>query len=108
MARIEVKPISINTCFQGRRFRTKEYDKYEKIVLAQLVSFKVPDPPYRLDLTVGYSNPLNDLDNAIKPFLDCLQKRYGFNDRDVYEIHAKKIIVKKKHEFVEFNLSHIG
>jgi len=32
---------------------------------------------------------------------------YGFNDRDVYEIRAKKVIVKKKQEFIEFNLSHI-
>ena len=105
MARVEIKPLSVNNCFQGRRFRTKEYDKYERQVLAQLVSFKVPPPPLKLDLTIGYSNPLNDLDNAIKPFLDILQKRYKFNDRDVYEIHARKVIVKKGQEFVEFSLT---
>lgn len=104
MARIDIKPLSVNKCFQGRRFRTKDYDVYEKGVMAQLVSMKMPPPPLTIEITAGFSNKLSDLDNCLKPFIDCLQKRYGFNDRDIYMIIAKKVIVDKNKDFIEFNV----
>lgn len=107
MARVSVKPLSANSCWQGQRFKTKDYMKYEKQVLVQLVPFKLPAPPYKLSVTVGLSSKLNDLDNCLKPFIDILQKKYKFNDRDIYEIFARKTIVPKGSEFVEFNLETI-
>lgn len=105
MARVNIKPLSVNTCWQGQRFKTKDYEKYERQVFVQLVRFKMPEPPYKLTITVGLSNKLSDLDNCLKPFIDILQKKYKFNDRDIFEIHAKKEIVGKGKEFVEFSIT---
>jgi len=74
MPRIQIKPLSINEAFQGRRFKTKKYDTYISNVfflLPQKIDF--PDRVW-IDLIVGYSNSTADIDNFLKPFIDCLQK----------------------------------
>lgn len=35
--------------------------------------------------------------------VDILQKKYGFNDRDIYELHIKKTIVPKGNEYIQIN-----
>lgn len=107
MARINVKPLSANQCWQGRKFKTKDYINYEKYVLSQLVAMKLPEPPFSLEMTVAFSNKLSDIDNFIKPFLDILQKRYGFNDRDVYELRVRKVVVKKGEEYIDFSIKQL-
>ena len=57
-----------------------------------------------MTLIVGYSNKANDIDNAVKPILDILQKKYKFNDKDVYELHVFKVMVKKGEEFWQFDV----
>lgn len=104
---INIKPLSVNECWQGRRFKTPAYTKYEKNVMAQLVAMKLPLAPYRIDFVVGFSNKLSDIDNFIKPILDIMQKRYKFNDRDIYELHIKKTIVPKGKEFILFDIQNI-
>ena len=42
-----------------------------------------------------------DFDNPIKPFVDILQKKYGFNDRDVYELNVKKEVGE---DGIDFNI----
>ena len=44
------------------------------------------------------------MDNPIKPFTDCLQKKYGFNDNRIIEAHIKKVKVKKGEEYIKFEL----
>lgn len=102
MPQIDIKPISTNRLFQGRRFRTQEYDRYEKEVMWKLPAYKMPEPPFHLIIKVGLSNKLADLDNIIKPFGDILQKRYNFNDRDIHKITAEKVKTKKGEEFISF------
>ena len=34
--RIEIKPLSVNECWQGKRFKTKAYTAYEKELLYRL------------------------------------------------------------------------
>lgn len=104
---LPIKPLSVNQCFQGRRFRTKEYDRYEKDVMALLVAIKLPPPPYSVYYEFGFSNSLADLDNPVKPIQDILQKRYGFNDRDIYEMTVVKEIVSKGKEYVRFEITHL-
>lgn len=106
--KIHVKPLSVNECFKGRRFRTSKYDNYEKEVLWLLPALKLPEKPYLLNMTVGFSTELADIDNIIKPFLDILQKRYKFNDRHIMKIVIEKEIVKKGKEFIEFQIEHYG
>ena len=104
MTRIEIKPLSVNEVFQGRRFRTKKYDVYEMQVKRLLPDMIVPDGNLFISYKVGYSNKLSDIDNFVKPFQDILQKRYGFNDSRIYKVIIEKVIVKKGCEFVEFEI----
>ena len=100
--RINIKPLSINNCFQGRRFRTKEYDKYEKAVMLQLPNIVVPKVGRLiLKVEVAFSNSAADVDNCLKPIIDILQKRYEFNDNRIYRIEIDKVIVKKGFEYID-------
>lgn len=103
MLEIKVKPLSINKAFVGRRFKTLDCKKYELEVLYQLPKIEVPQGKLKLEIVAGLSSRNADIDNVAKIFIDCLQKKYGFNDRDIYELNLKKEIVKKGEEFIKFN-----
>ena len=107
MVQIDIKPLSVNKVWQGRRFKTKEYANYEKVVLLMLPLIKIPSPPYKVYYEFGLSNKANDWDNSIKPFQDILQKRYEFNDKEIYEAIVKKVIVPKGKEYIKFNIESI-
>ena len=102
--RIEIKPLSVNTCFQGRRFKTPEYKRYEKDVLMLLRPMKVDGGKLSLRLRFGLSSKNADIDNGVKPFVDILQKKYGFNDRYIYRLTVEKVDVDKGKEFIEFDI----
>jgi Holliday junction resolvase RusA-like endonuclease len=53
---------------------------------------------------LAFSNKASDIDNPIKLISDILQKRYGINDKDIYELVVKKVIVAKGREYFEFNI----
>jgi Holliday junction resolvase RusA-like endonuclease len=106
MCKINIKPLSQNSSWAGRRFKTPKYKKYEVDVLLLLPpNIKIPPGKLKMAFVVGYSNKLSDADNFLKNFLDILQKKYGFNDNLVYRIEITKEIVKKGEEFVEFNIT---
>ena len=105
MIKINIKPLSVNCAYRGRRFKTNEYKAYEEVVLLLLPKGEVPEGKIRLDIEFGFSNKQSDIDNPVKMFTDILQKKYGFNDRDIYELHVKKTLVKKKQEFIDFEIS---
>lgn len=104
---LKIKPLSVNKCWQGRRYKTKNYNQYQRDVLLMLKSIKIPEPPLKVVITYGFSSKLADIDNPCKPFLDILQKKYGFDDRDIFELNQKKRIVSKGEEFIKFNISKI-
>lgn len=105
MIRIPLKPLSANEIWQGRHVKTKKYRKYSRDALFLLPgSIGLGAPPYSLTIRFGFSSPLADADNPVKGFMDILGKKYGFNDRDIFELHAYKVIVKKGAEFIEFLL----
>ena len=96
--------MSVNVAWQGQRFKTPEYKAYEQELLLILRPVKLPESPYRLFLEFGVSNMQADWDNPIKPFVDVLQKKYGFNDRDIHAAVVSKIKTKKGDEYIEFDL----
>jgi Holliday junction resolvase RusA-like endonuclease len=104
MPRLDIKPLSVNEVWQGKRYKTKQYKKYEKDVLAMLTAMKIPQGPKMIRLDFGFSNDSSDFDNPVKPFMDILQKRYGFNDREIYVAIITKTIVPKGHEFIRFDI----
>lgn len=107
MIKIDVKPLSVNSCWKGVRYKTPAYNKYQRDVLSLLPKIAIPAGYLSIDFEFGLSNKCNDIDNSIKPILDILVKKYGFDDRDVYEINLKKIIVKKGMEYVKFNITQL-
>ncbi len=105
MPRIDIKPLSVNQCWQGRRFKTPAYKNYEEELLWKLPAMKLPKPPYSLSIEVGLSSKNADIDNVLKPLIDILQKKYDFNDKLVYSLKIKKFNVKKGKEFILFSLT---
>lgn len=105
MKKIAIVPLSINRCWQGRRFKTKEYSEYEEEVLMLLPKMKIPEGNLAVKIRLGFSSKASDLDNPIKPILDILQKGYGFNDKKIYKLEVEKIDVEKGSEFFEFTIT---
>ena len=105
MTHIKIKPLSVNKAWKGRRFKTKDYTDYETELLTLLpCNISIPDDNIKLSIKYGMSNAGADIDNPIKPFLDVLQKKYGFNDNRIYELSIRKEKVKKGDEFIYFDL----
>lgn len=96
--------MSVNQAWQGKRFKTLKYKKYERDLLLMLPSIKLPQPPYFVSYEFGMSSTLSDWDNPIKPFQDILQKKYGFDDRDILKAEVIKEIVPKGKEYLKFNI----
>lgn len=104
MIEIKIKPLSVNEAWQGQRFKTPKYRAFEKIVLLSLPLFKIPKAPLKISFEFGFSNNASDWDNPVKPIQDILQKKYGFNDKEVMQAEVKKVIVQKGQEYFKFNI----
>jgi Holliday junction resolvase RusA-like endonuclease len=102
--KIFIKPLSVNQAWQGKRFKTDKYIRYEKEILNLLPNVPTENPPFKFEITFGFSNKLSDIDNPLKPILDCIQKKYKINDRDIYELNVKKEIVKKGFDFIDLKI----
>tara|TARA_R110000850_G_C9810472_1_gene451371 strand:+ start:469 stop:792 length:324 start_codon:yes stop_codon:yes gene_type:complete len=104
---LNIKPLSVNDAWQGRRVKSKKYRNYEADILKLLRPMIVPEGPLELYLKWGFSSAGSDWDNPIKPFQDCLQKKYDFNDSRVVKAITEKVKVKKGDEFIEFEIKEI-
>ena len=102
--KINIKPLSINEAFKGRRFKTDKYQDFETACLLMLKAEAPPKPPYKINLVFGIANVLSDFDNPVKPFVDILQKKYRFNDREIMSATIEKVKTKKGEEFIQFEL----
>lgn len=99
--KINIKPISVNQCWQGKRFKTPIYKRYEKAM--DLLLPKADLSRYnKIELKIiGYmSNKQSDIDNIVKPIQDILQKKWNFNDSKVYRLIVTKKIVAKWNEWI--------
>ena len=104
---IPMKPLSVNEAWQGKRFKSDKYHAYETEMLVRLPAGKLPPPPYRVYYEFGLSNRQADFDNPCKPLGDILQKKYGFNDNQIYEAHIVKHIVKRGSEYIKVKIEHL-
>jgi Holliday junction resolvase RusA-like endonuclease len=102
--KIKIKPLSVNMCWRGRRFKTPNYQSYEKELFFLLPKIKFPIGKIALDIEAGLSSKNADIDNIAKPFIDVMQKKYGFNDKNIYKLTLTKIDVKKGEEYVKFKV----
>lgn len=104
MIELKIKPMSVNEAWQGRRFKTDKYKQYEIDMLLLLPKICLKFDRYCVNIVFGMSNIGSDIDNPIKQTLDILQKKYGFNDKYIFELNVKKEITKKGSEFIKFEI----
>ena len=104
MQKVNIKPLSVNELFKGRRFKTPKYNAYEKELLLKLKPISIPEKPYHFVCKFGVSNINADLDNLLKGFIDCLQKKYGINDKDISSMLIFKELTEKGREYIVFEI----
>lgn len=103
--KLNEKPLSINEAWQGKRFKTPAYKAYEESMLLMMPKAKINvEQMLRIEFFFGFSNKASDLDNPVKLLLDIAQKKYGFNDKMVFELNVRKCIVKKGDEFIHMGI----
>lgn len=104
--KILIKPLSVNEAFQGKRFKTDKYNYFiQKIHFLLPKEIKISDEKnIKIAIEFGFSSKASDIDNCCKSFLDCLVKKYKVDDRNIYEMHVFKSIVKKGEEFIKFRI----
>lgn len=103
---IDIKPLSVNEAYTGKRYKTNEYRQYSNS-LSWLLPKKVNIyPKMSISIIFGFKNASADIDNPTKLFLDILQNFYNFNDKNIYKITIEKQITNKPfimfeiHEFI--------
>lgn len=99
--RLNIKPLSVNQAWQGRRYKTPEYKAFERAVLLMLKPYQIPEGDLEIVLQFGCGF---DFDNPVKPFIDCLQKKYGFNDSRIKKATIEVFAVEKGKEFIDFQI----
>ena len=102
---VQIKALSVNQLYSGRRYKTEKYKQYKKDLLIQLSKIYIPDGKIDLNVTFYLSNPRQDIDGCLKGFIDILQSAYGFDDSRIYRVTATKRIVKKGSERIESYMS---
>jgi len=100
---LRIKALSVNEAWKGRRFKTDAYKDYEAALLLMLPRLSIPKGKLSLSITVAFSNANSDCDNILKPLIDILQKKYGFNDNRIYRLTIDKLICKKGAEYISFS-----
>lgn len=107
MIRINIKPLSVNQAFKGRRFHTAYHKEWTKTVNMLLPpTIDLPLPPYEIYLKFGFSSDSSDWDNPIKQVQDTLAEKYGFNDKLIKKGVVETDKVKKGNEYFEFEIKH--
>lgn len=94
--KLDIKPLSVNKAWQGRRFKSPEYKQYEEDVAKLLMIVKpTPAPEEKLQVTYRFylkNHKNSDNDNPIKPLQDILVACGVIkDDRLIYRTIAEKI-----------------
>jgi len=104
--KLNIKPLSVNCAWQGRRFKTQDYKDYEEVMLWELKKYKEIKPKGNFGIVIKWdckNASRTDIDNILKPFFDCLTKSGIIkDDRYCTELHIEKI--KASHDRLEFTI----
>lgn len=96
----DIKPLSINKAFQGRRFKTKQYQDFEALCLYSMPKYQQIRNFVSIDIIFYFKNNRSDIDNCIKPILDIIVKKgYIEDDRKIMKLTVQKRITKGKEGF---------
>ena len=106
--KVDIKAMTVNQCWRGRRYKTDAYEEYENKLIQLLPNNIIIEDkrPLKLNIEFGISTA-QDIDNGLKPLIDILQKKYLFNDRYIMELNIKKTVVKKQEHFIKIKFEYI-
>jgi Holliday junction resolvase RusA-like endonuclease len=103
----ELKPLSINRAFQGRRFKTNEYKHYERDLNALGGHFKTIRGDIEVIIEWYLKNDkMTDIDNPTKPVLDYLTKAGAYeDDRKIRALHLYKYKSNKDYDYFRITIT---
>lgn len=102
--KINISPISINKCFQGRRFKTPDYKAWREEFGYKLRTDLRGMQPKFVTIEFGIKNfKMSDVDNLTKSVLDALTENGVItDDRFIEKLHLeKKKVEKKEDEYID-------
>lgn len=103
----ETTPLSQNMAWQGRRYKSKNYKDYEKVINAHLQKLAIPKIkpgiPFYLYIEFGISARM-DCSNGLKLFEDILCRHMQTDDRNVMGIFLRKVITKRSDHYIKFGI----
>lgn len=108
MPRVDIKPISANQCWQGKRFKTPEYKNWREIVGYTMKSHKkFPAGKYEVNLRVFTRHcATSDVDNFIKPALDSLvEAKIIPDDKYIQKVICEKF--KSDTDYFEYEIKEL-
>lgn len=104
MITINIKPVSVNSIYTGKRFLTPAGKQYKKALAWMIPKVRIPDGKLHVKYRFYFSSAGSDAANAEKAFTDSLAEKNGFNDNRIYKIEMEKFVVPKGKEKVEFEI----
>lgn len=94
---IEIKPLSVNKAWQGKRFKTQDYKSFEQEFLYTIGKHKMVKGEIEVVLEFYIKNDkATDIDNCVKTCLDCIVKAGMIEDDrkirhlDIYKYHSTR------------------
>lgn len=109
MIKVDIKPLSVNRAWVGRLKKTSLHKKYIRDLSLIMPSLTIcPDSMLEVFIEWGFSSKASDIDNPIKPFLDALESKYGFNDKNIARLILEKKIVKRGEEYIKFDIKRLN
>lgn len=103
---IPLKPLSINACWQGKRFKTKECKQYDRDLQLLLPKIKIEAQFYEVRYKFYIKTfASSDLDNLVKVLQDNLVKK-GIISDDRYIV--KMIVEKVKSDIDKIEIEILG
>jgi len=94
---LNTKALSVNKCWQGKRYKTKDYQSYEEELTALIYSKRYPKGVFKgkvvVDIIFYLKNASRtDIDNCVKPLIDILVKNNIIpDDRKIWGMTLEKI-----------------
>lgn len=93
---LNIKPLSVNEAWQGRRYSTGAKTAYEATMRLLLPNRAIPGPYYRIEYDFHLVRfATTDWDNLCKVLQDCIVKRGIItDDRHIIEARVRKFPAK--------------
>ena len=106
---INIKPLSINLAFQGRRFKTQKYKDWQTEFLWKLKKKKIKKIEGEIGVNISWATKnakRADIDNPIKQILDTLKDGGAIeDDRFIWEMRIRKYkLLKDDKDWIKIHI----